>query len=262
MPSTEQWIHWAENGARTAFPHAWSHDHYLWLSCASGTLRTLRDRPAETSGASWSRVDELGQADHYFFMRSVIACALGLGYLGPPAYASSPTMTEFTRLIEMGSGTGADDVLRRSFIDGHDGDPNARFAVALHGLRVLPRSLVGGVAALCFALVIPLWELLKGIAWATGAPGLVPGEDTLDRLTRWDWAGQAGSSTPGFASMSWAYSGIADALSEDAPFAQQFRYSDPRRVVGLSMSDFDAALANLPAGAAPSAEAWGMSWGT
>lgn len=258
MPSTEQWVRWADDGARAAFPEAWSHDHYLWLGCASLGLRSLRDRPPEAGGATWARVDELGYADHYFFMRSVIACALGVGYLGPPAYADSPTMVEFTRLIEAGASTGSDEVLRRALIDGHDGDPNARFAAALHGLRVLPRSLVGGVAAVLFAIAIPLWEMLKGIAWATGTPGLVPGEDTLDRLRRWDWEDQSGSSMPGLESMAWAYRGIGDALVEDAPFAHQFRLADPRRIDGLAESDITHMLAHLPEGAAPSSAAWGF----
>lgn len=257
MPSTEQWVAWAGNGARQAFPDAWSHDHYLWLGCASLGLRSLRDTPAAAGAPTWSRVNELGYADHYFFMRSVIACALGVGYLGPPAYATSPTMVEFTRLIESGASTASDETLRRALIDGHDGDPNARFAVALHAVRVLPRSLVGGVAALLFAIAIPLWEMLKGIAWATGTPALVPDADILDRLANWDWDDPSGSSAPGLESMSWAYQGIIDALVDDAPFAHQFRMNDPRRIEGLSGTDVDNMLSHLPEGAAPSSATWG-----
>ncbi|MEO8058165.1 MAG: hypothetical protein ABI671_07545 [Burkholderiales bacterium] len=245
MPSTDQWVQWADTNARRAFPDAWSHDHFLWLGYTSGVLRTLRDRPADASGASWSRVNELGEADHYYFSRTVIACALGLGYMGPPAYASSPVMQRFLGLIEAGCPSAADEVLRSGLIDGHDIDMHDRFALLLHTLRAAPRSLIGGVAAVCWALIIPMWELLKEIGWEHDSPWVVPG-------------GDGASSAPSLAAMGWAYRGIADALTDDAPFSHQFRFSDPRRIEGLAESDFTAALAALPAGAAPSSEHWGL----
>ena len=95
MPTTQEWIDWAKTRSREDLGSGLETSNrtaFVYYS-ALGTRR-LRDADAPTAaGTRWSSVNELANADHYWFSRYVVFMAACLGHapIGAASARRSPS---------------------------------------------------------------------------------------------------------------------------------------------------------------------------
>jgi hypothetical protein len=269
MPATQQWIDWAKERTLADLGSGLAtSNRTLFIYYSALVTRRLRDLelPAGTPG-SWSGVDELANADHYWFSRYVIFTAACLGHtpIGVASARRSPTLRLILPIIRSlgrresphaGSPprSRADSHARRRHErDSPTTDPFAWVADGIEQIDLAVRgagdvlaagtaAMVAGGAAILWSALIPLWATYKSIAVGVDLPWLIPGNDGFDG---------APSSDASTEQMGWAYVGINDAINDDFNFCWQWFGSPTLSDVQPEGFDDDTLLHNLPVGASP-----------
>jgi hypothetical protein len=235
-------------------PGTESSNHYLWCEYASGLLRVLRDTPpAAGSSASWSRVNELGNADHYWFARYYTFCCGGMA-LNPHrgGYTIGRTLMELALAgwnaassacggpeYELGPEASYDSYSGAGRVGRGAGGRTSLLDEAADAILGSLSTVVGGAGVPAMVLMIPMWELYKRLAIACGMPWMIPGNSGA--------SGEA-SSDPSVEQMLWAYRGMLHGYTEDAMYISQYMPGSALERAGVSMP---ASLDPLPPGPAP-----------
>jgi len=275
MPTTQAWVDWAKTQARAQMGgDIATTNRIAYVEYCGGITRLLRDSPAPagTSG-TWSRVDELGNADHYWFSRHVVFTAACVGYT-PMGAVIARRSALLRRALELIRALGRAD---ETDVEGHRagrarpvgrgrpgrdrrppsstdwiadglGRADAMGRDLLEAGAAGPAVLAAGGVAVLFSILIPLWDVVKEIAWVANRPGVIPGTDLFDSEP---------SSAPGTQQMGWAYAGISDAINSDFDYCWQTIGAASLADLHADEVSLDALLQTLPTGAAPSAAGWG-----